>query len=348
MTGVSRTPWGSHGGQDVSLYVLQGGGLRLTVSNYGALLQSLVLEDAPGGLKDLVLGYDSLREYVDGGYFFGASIGPVADRMAGGTCRLDGRTVQLPRNAGPDSMHSGPGGFHSRLWDAEILEDGVAFSGVFPEEGDGFPGTLTARLAYRLLPDRALRLEYAASCTREMAFSFTNHSYFNLSGARTDCRRHTLCLNADFYAETQGETDPLATGRFLGVAGTPLDFREGAGVGDAVSRSEHPEIRSAGGVDHYFSVRGAGFREMARLTSPADGLGLSCWSDAEGLQVYTGNFIAPGSRGKGGAAYGPYFGVCLETGQLPNAVNFPSHRARVVKEAGEVYRAATEYRLERL
>lgn len=348
MVRVSRTPWGNHLGQDVSLYVLQGEGLRAAVSNYGALLQSLVMEDAPGGLSDLVLGYDSLKEYLEGESFFGASIGPVADRLAGGSCEVGGRTVRLPRNAGPDSMHSGPGGFHSRMWEADILEDGVAFTGVFPEEPDGFPGTLTARLAYRLLPGRALRLEYAASCTRETALSFTNHTYFNLSGAKTDSRGHTLRLNADFYAETNCGIDPLVTGRFLGVAGTPLDFREGAVIGDAVSRLEHPEIRSAGGVDHFFSVRGAGFREMAELLSPKDGLRLACFSDADGLMVYTGNFIAPGTRGKAGAAYGPNSGVCLETGQPPNAVNFPAHRARVVKAAGEPYQAATEYRLERL
>lgn len=345
---VSRSPWGSHLGQDVSLYTLQGGGLTARVSNYGALLQSLVTEDAPGGLVDLVLGYDSLGDYLAGGYYFGASIGPVADRLAGGACRLGGKEVRLPRNAGPDSMHSGPGGFHSRLFGAEILEDGVAFTGVFPEERDGFPGTLTARLAYRLLPDRTLRLEYTASCTAESALSFTNHSHFNLSGAKTDCRAHTLRVQADFYAETRGDSDPLVTGRFLGVAGTPLDFREGAAVGDAAARTEHPEIRAANGVDHYFSARGAGYRELARLESRRDGLCLTCFGDTDGLLVYTGNFISPGTRGKGGARYGPFHGVCLETGALPNAVNIPEYRGRVVREPGETYRAVTAYQVSRL
>ncbi|OPZ69289.1 MAG: Aldose 1-epimerase [Firmicutes bacterium ADurb.Bin467] len=126
------------------------------------------------------------------------------------------------------------------------------------------------------------------------------------------------------------------------TAGTPLDFRSGRAVGDAAARAEFPEIRAAGGVDHYFACDGEGFRTMATLASPASGLTLTCSSDAPGLLVYTGNGL-DGVAGKGGKIYGRHWGVCLETGRFPNAVNFPGRREGVLLQPGEAYESATEF-----
>jgi len=42
---------------------------------------------------------------------------------------------------------------------------------------------------------------------------------------------------------------------------------------------------------------------------------------APGLQLYPSNFFDGSLRGKAGAAYARYAGVCLETQGLPNAIN---------------------------
>jgi aldose 1-epimerase len=342
MATVSSQRWGEHQGKEVRLFTIVGDGIRIAVSNYGGILQSFLVEDAKGVPTDIVLGYDTLAQYLQDDYFFGAMIGPIADRMAGGTCRLGGRDVQLPLNAGPDSMHSGPHGFHSQVWDWEQIPDGVAFHGQFMHPDMSFPGELTVRLTYRLSAPDTLRIEYAASSTAEMAFSFTNHSYFNLDGARRDCRDHILWLNSNKYAQTTCTDAPLITGRLVDTEGSPMDFSSPTRIVDSICHGEHQEIASAGGVDHFYMVDGEGFRKIATLSSPESGLCLTCSSDADGILVYTGNGIS-NRLGKQGIIYQRNWGVCLETGQLPNAVNLPAYRDRVVRQPGTGYHSATEF-----
>lgn len=347
MVQVSRRDWGTHKGKDVSLFTVAGEGLIFTVSNYGGVLQSFITRDARDEPLDIVLGYDSLEDYLAGRHYFGAMIGPIADRMAQGRCTLAGQTVQLPKNAGPDSMHSGPDGFHSQVWDWEILPDGVKFYLCFPEGSLLFPGVMQASLVYRVPRLNTLRLEYRAACSMETALSFTNHSYFNLEGVRRDCLDHSLQVISDNYAETTCGPAPLVTGRFPEVAGTPLDFRADARVGDAVGQSWHREIAAAGGIDHYYKVKGSGFRNAAKLSCEHSGLRLVCRTDAGGVLVYTGNGLSK-MNGKSGTEYGKHWGVCLETGELPNAVNLPKHRASVLLSPGEEYRRAAEFIVEQM
>ena len=339
---IARRPWGRVGDRPVWLFELERDGLRAAVSNYGGILQSLWVSDGSGRSLDAVLGYDTLEEYQNSDTFFGAAVGPVADRIAGGQCLLDGRVIRLPRNAGPDISHSGDGGFHRRVWEWREEADGLCLFADMDEAATGFPGTLSVELRYRLLPPRTLRLEYAARCTRETAVSITNHSYFTLNGGRGDCLDHLLTLRAGRYAQTCRDADPIPTGRLLSVAGTPLDFREGAPIGGAVDRFDFGEIARAGGVDHYFAVEGSGLREHAVLRCPDTGLALRCRSDAPGLLVYTANGL-DAERGKGGRIYGGRYAVCLETERLPNAVNLEEWRPQVLLEPGEVAASATEF-----
>ena len=338
---VTRRPWGSMGDAAVWLFDLEAGDLRASVSNYGGVIQALWVSGGKRSL-DVVLGYDSLEEYRRSDTFFGAMIGPLADRVAGGRCTLDGQTVCLPLNAGPDASHCGDRGFHCRVWNWQEEADGLCLFADLDERSTGFPGVLSVQLRYRLLPPRALRLEYIAECTRQTALSLTNHSYFTLNGGREDCRDHLLALRADRYAETERESDPICTGRTLPVEGTPLDFREETRIVDAVDRNDFSEIARAGGVDHYFPVAGTDLREFARLRCPETGLSLRCRSDAPGLLVYTANGLEA-ERGKGGTTYGRNWGVCLETERFPNGVNLPEWRGGVLLEPGERFTSATEF-----
>ena len=340
---IQKTFWGEANGRAVYLFDLQAQpGFRARVSNFGGVLQSLVFEKSDGESLDLVLGYDTLEKYRQNATFFGACIGPIADRLAEGGCVLNGARVQLARNAGPDSMHSGPTGFHSQVWDWEELPDGIAFVQSFTQAQIGFPGTLRTRIAYRISSERTLRLEYSASCDCETALSMTNHSYFNLDGGRRHCRDYTLTLFADAYAETTRETEPIFTGRALPVEGTPFDLRKGGRIGDVIARRDFHEILTGNGIDHFFLTRGSGMRAHASLYSPTSNLSLLCRSDAPGVLVYSGNGL-DGEAGKGGAVYGRNYAVCLETERFPNAVNFENRRAGVLLQPGESYHSATEF-----
>ena len=337
MVQVEKQAWGQVNGKPVHLFHIKNdSGMELRISDYGCVLQSWLAN----GL-DLVLGYDTLQEYLASETFFGAAVGPIADRLQNGKLEIGGQTVQFPLNAGPDCMHSGPKGFHSRIWNGEILANGVAFSYTYPAEENPLPGKLSVTIRY-LLKENGFRIEYEAQSDCDTLLSLTNHSYFTLSGGRSDCRGDLLRINADVYAETTRETDPVCTGRMLPVENTPLDFRTAKPVADALSQSGFPELRRSGGVDHYFPVNGSGMREHARLQSGK--LTLVCTSDAPGVLIYTANGL-DAEAGKNGQIYGKNFAVCMETECFPNAANFPEHRRQVFLPAGEIFTSCTEYQI---
>lgn len=339
---IAKHFWGTAGEKDVYLFELNAHGLRVWVSNYGGVLQSLWVKDALGRSRDVVLGYDTLEEYRSGETFFGAMIGPVADRIGGGSFKAGGKTVQLPLNAGPDTMHSGPDGFHAKVWDWELLPDGICFFGEFRSDDTGFPGVLNAKLTYRIPSENVLRIEYAAVSDHEIPVSFTNHSYFNLNGGETHCRDQVLTIYASRYARTVGETDPICDGNTPAVEGTPLDFRAGKRLGDALACTDFHEIQTGGGVDHYFLVDGEGMRDHARIESRESGISLLCRSDASGVLVYTGNGLEK-EPGKDGKTYGKNWAICLETERFPNGVNLDGWREQVLLPANTHYESATEF-----
>lgn len=333
---ITKRHWGTIGHRDIDLFELDNGaGIRARISSYGGVIQSLIVPDRHGNPTDVVLGYDTLPEYLRGEQFFGACIGPIADRMAGGKCTLNGREIQLARNSGPDCMHSGANGFHALIWDAEITEDGISLRRDIPEFD------LNMEIRFRL-HKTGLRLEYAAQSDRESAISPTNHSYFNLGGAKTDVYGDLICVYADRYAETERAVDPIATGRTIDVTGTPMDLRCETAIGGVLAHTEYREIETGGGVDHFFLVNGEGMRPMADVYCPATKIAMRCTSDMPGVLVYTGNGLTC-EPGKGGAIYRKNWAVCLETECFPNAVNLPAHRADVLLTPGERFTSATEY-----
>ncbi|MDO5444926.1 MAG: aldose epimerase family protein [Eubacteriales bacterium] len=339
---IRKHPWGNVGGREVSLYELScAGGITVKVSDYGGILQSFFTPEPDA--RDIVLGYDTVEEYVRSSTFFGAFVGPLADRTGGARLSLAGKEILLEANAGNDCMHSGSAGFHARVWNTEILPDGVCFSSSF--EDDPLPGKLDVSVFYSIPAPDILRITYEAACSEETALSFTNHSYFNLEEGTQNrsCLNDRLTLFASQYAETDCSADPLVTGNLRSVEGTPFDFRGGVRIGDAVSAADFPEIESAGGgVDNYFLTDGSGFRPHAHLRSADGKTELLCMSDAPGVLVYSGNGLQA-EKGKGGEIYGKHGGIAFETENFPNAVNIPVLRSSVLIRPGERFHTVTEY-----
>lgn len=345
MVRVEKQQWGSVDGKTVHLFhIWNTSGMKLSVSDYGGVIQSWIVTKPDGGKIDIVLGYDTLREYIAGETFFGAAVGPIADRLAGGKCEISGKTLQFPLNAGPDCMHSGSNGFHSRIWNWEILENGLALSYAYSPEENPLQANLQVSIRYLADENNGFCIEYAAKADRETLLSLTNHSYFTLSGGQTDCRNDLLTVHADVYARTMRESDPICTGETCSVEHTPMDLRCGVRIGDVLAQDAFPEIRTAGGIDHYFPVNGSGMREHARLYSPENGMTLVCQSDAPGVLIYTANGLER-ELGKGGLVYGKNYAVCMETECFPNGANFPQHRSQVLLPAGETFASCTGYRI---
>lgn len=320
-------PFGTmaNGGQ-ARLIALTNEHLEVRVADRGATLVSVLVPDRRGERADVVLGFDDIADYESpGNPYLGATVGRIANRIAGGVFELDGQRYELVRNEGGNHLHGGgPNAFDKVVWRIEELSaDAVTFAHVSPAGDEGYPGRVAATVSYRLVDD-ALHLTYRARTDAPTPLNLTNHAYYNLRGAGSgDVLDHELEVMADFYTPTDDTLIP--TGEIVEVTGTPLDLRV------ATSLRKHIDELSAtpaGGYDHNLVVRGeAGqMRSAARLYEPETGRVLELSTDQPGLQVYSGNGIEV-LTGKGGDVYRQFGGICLESQHFPDAVHheaFPS------------------------
>jgi aldose 1-epimerase len=337
-------------GTPVDLYSLTNrNGLTATITPYGAHLVSLLAPDHQGGLADVVLGFDSIEGYVTMNPIMGAVVGRVANRIDTAVVRLDGVAYALTPNREGYHMHGGARGFDKVMWTALT---GVTAPDNSPclrlkylsKDGEeGYPGNLQVSVAYTLTPGNALTIEYDADGDRDTFINLTNHAYFNLAGAGSgDVLDHILRLDAEFFTPINGRRMP--TGEIRPVTGTPLDFRTPTRLGSRIDADDE-QIRLAKGYDHNYVLSHAAGpgRCVADVHDPISGRLMELYTSEPGVQLYTGNMLNGSAIGKGGHAYGPYAGLCLETQHFPDAPNHASFPS-IVLRAGAHYHQITSYR----
>ncbi|MCM1112943.1 MAG: galactose mutarotase [Muribaculum sp.] len=344
---VKTSPFGkSAEGRDILLYTMSNTkGMTASVMNLGAVLVELRVPDRQGRAEDIVLGFDSGETYYTNPSFFGAVIGPSANRIGGAAFTLDGVRYQLAVNDNENNLHSDyQKGYHVRLWDAEVREDGVAFSLEDADGSMGFPGGKKLQVVYTLDEENGLTLRYHGSSDKRTILNPTNHSYFNLEGHDAgSVEGHTLLIHADSYTPVAAGAIP--TGEIAPVKGTPMDFTKEKVIGEEID-ADVEQLKLTGGYDHNWVVRGAdgSLRHIATVRAPHSGRVMKVYTTLPGVQFYAGNFIDE-QTGKGGAVYNKRHGLCLETQYYPDSIhhdNFPS----CVFGAGEDYESVTVYRFE--
>jgi aldose 1-epimerase len=347
---VSSKPWGQVDGKKVSLYTLRNAaGMEVHITNYGGTITYVSVPDKDKKFGDVVLGFSSLAGYrakVNTGYF-GATIGRYANRIAGGTFQVDGKTYQVPKNEkGVNSLHSGTKGFDKEVWDAKDVSSGdtptLEIHRVSPDGEMGFPGNFDVTVKFSLTADNALKIEYSATTDKDTVLNLTNHSYFNLSGPGSGkVLDDTLMLAAGKY--TPVDKNLIPTGAIDSVVGTPFDFTHGTAIGSRIDE-KNEQLKFANGYDQNFVLDHPGdlSQVAARVEDPKSGRVLEVYTDQPGIQFYTGNFLDGTVKGVGGT-YAFRTAVCLETQHFPdspNHSNFPSAELK----AGEKFQTTTIYK----
>jgi len=315
-------------------------GLEVKLLNLGAAIISVSVPCKDGGRTDLVLGYDNDEDYYEDSFYFGSTPGRFANRISGARFSLNGVVYDLPPNEGKNQLHGGVNGFSKKLWDIDHADGEVLYTYVSPDGENGYPGTLTARTAYSLNDENELVIKYTETSDSDTVVNLTNHTYFNLNGGEDTILDHTLCMNSDSFVFTDKENIP--TGEIRKTAGSAMDFSSPRRIGDAV-HSDEETIKTFGGLDSCFVVKGKGLRSAAVLADPASGRTLEVLTDLPGIQIYTGQYIPPETKGRGGHIYGPFSGVCLEAEHFPDAPNRPEFPSAVLKK-GAVFTATIIYR----
>ena len=291
------------------------------------------MPDRDGKLVDVILGYDTAKEYEENGGFFGACIGRVCNRIGGSRFTLDGVKYELVPSEGKNQLHGGTQGFDRRFFDVEAVENGLRFTRVSPDGEEGFPGTVNVAITITLSDDNVLTFVYEADTDKATPISLTNHAYYNLAG-EGDMLDHELKIFASNFTPVDPESIP--TGEIAPVAGTPLDFTAGKVVGDDIG-SDMEQMKLVGGFDHNFVLDSeAEWKAAAELYCPRTGIALALFTTAPAMQFYSGNFITA-KVGKGGAPLAPRYGLCLETQIHPDAVNQPGFPSAFVPAGGSYY-----------
>ncbi|WP_407150834.1 aldose epimerase family protein [Bradyrhizobium sp. ORS 86] len=322
-------------------------GFEAAILPFGATLQSLMTHDRDGHCDDIVLGHDDFDGYLEQRKFFGATVGRYANRIAGARFVLDGRTVTLDANNGPNALHGGPEGFDRKLWEIVELTDSPAPTLVLartsPHGEEGYPGNLQARVTYSV-SGAELSVTFEATADRPTVVNLTNHSFFNLEGARSGkpILDHRLMIASAHFLAVDATAIPLPEPPRQ-VDGTPFDFRTPVAIGARI-RMDDEQLRLGRGYDHNYCLSsGAGLCLAARLEAPGSRRVMELFTDQPGLQFYSGNFLDGSTAGKGNRLYRQSDALCLEPHawpDTPNRPDFPSARL----DPGQVYRRSIVYR----
>lgn len=295
--------------------------------DWGARWTHAWLPDGTGRMQDVLQGYDSLDDLLADACYRGATVGRFANRIGRAEVTVDGVRYPLERNDGRNSNHGGFHGLNKRLWQGEMLPDGVRFSCVSPHLEGGWPGEVTVQVTYRWDDEDRLDITYDAVSSADTWLNLTNHAYFNLGGNPGNALEHRLYVPSSERLETDEEFIP--SGRRLPVAGTLFDFS----VPQPLSRylvSDDPQFVWNRGYNHCFCLPGwnkadGTLRLAARLSAPDTGLEVAVYTDMPGLLVYSGGYLpAPSSA------------VALEAQYWPDAPAHPDFPSCLLR-AGEKY-----------
>lgn len=333
-------------GTAVDLFTLTNrNGVTARITNYGGIVVSLNVPDRNGKLSDVVLGYDTLAEYVRRNPMFGALVGRFANRVANAKFTLNGTEYGLAPNSGGHHIHGGRKGFDKVVWQAKTMTSkagpALALSYLSKDGEEGYPGNLSVTVTYTLTNDNALKLEYRATTDKDTIVALTNHSYFNLAGVG-DVRGHELQINADRTLVAGDKLIP--TGEFKAVAGSPFDFRHPKAIGQDIN-SPDPQIVLGRGYDHSFVLNHKPnvLSLAATVYEPVSGRVMETLSTEPGVIFYTTNGFDGSLKGKGGQAYPRYAGLCLETQHFPDSPNKPQFPSVVLKK-GATFQSTTIFR----
>nr|HEV7955128.1 aldose epimerase family protein [Candidatus Acidoferrales bacterium] len=335
-------------GTEVYLYTLTNkNGMEAGIMNFGGTLVSLKVPDRNSKLADIVLGYDTLAEYVSGGSYFGATVGRYGNRIAHAKFTLDGVEHILAKNDGDNSLHGGTVGFNKVAWTAKEIptKDGSALQlNYLSKDGEeGYPGNLSVQVVYTLTDNNELQIDYSASTDKDTVLNLTHHSYFNLKGQGDgDILDHRLTLNAGRF--TPVDSGLIPTGELRSVKGTPFDFTAPVAIGARINNDDE-QLKLGKGYDHNWVLNrkaGDAISLAARVEETTTGRVMEVWTTEPGIQFYTGNFL-DGKPGKGGKPYNFRYALCLETQHFPDSPNHPAFPTTELKP-GQHFHSKTIYK----
>ena len=334
----------------ISLYTLSNDkGVVVKVTNFGAIVTSIIVPDREGKMADIALGYHNVESYINAvdKPYFGAIVGRYGNRIPKGEFTLDGETYSLAINNTPNHLHGGVIGFDKVVWDAKLLHgagwQGVELRYLAKDREEGYPGNLQIAVTYKLNNENELSVDYHATTDKATPVNLTQHTYFNLKGeGEGTILDHHLMLNADRY--TPVDSTLIPTGELATVKGTPFDFTTAKPIGRDIGQ-DNQQLEYGLGYDHNFVLNreGGELSHAATVHDPTSGRVMEIHTTEPGIQFYCGNFLDGRLKGKAGKPYVHRGGFCLETQHYPDSPNQPNFPSTILRPNG-VYQTTTVFK----
>ena len=293
-------------------------GMEMWVMDYGATITNLIVKGGTGKLVDVVLGFDTIEDYVQSfnlpnATYFGAVVGRCAGRINKGRFTLNGATILLTQNYGTHHIHGGYKGFSAAIWNVLDYYTGknpsIKLQYISPDGEEGYPGELITEVTYTLTEENEVMVTFSAQTTKDTLVNLTQHSYFNLAGQKESVLEQEVQIFAKEQLEI--DSDGIPTGKLIAVETNPaMDFQ---------TKKKCPKE-----IDTTFVLTRS---KAAILSCDSTLLKMIVFTNQPGVHVYVGGNCFNEIEGKEKATYTPTSGICFETQYYPDAVNninFPS------------------------
>lgn len=285
---------------------------------------------------DILVGYDSVKEMVDGDGYMGAICGRVANRIGNGKFTLEGKDVKLSQNNHPNHLHGGVNGFHTKQWQVEPITlqgyvSAYQLTYLSSDREENYPGNLKTIVIYALNNKNEFLIDIKAITDKATVVNLTSHPYFNLNGAGGgEIFNHFLQINADTFTPTNEFLIP--TGELRSVKGIDMDFTKPVKLSERINSKLH-DIEHLGGLDHNWVINKSNEQLpfVCRISEPVFGRAVEVYSTQPGIQVYTALHFDGSENGIGGIPLLKYCGIALEPQNFPDAINKSNFPNSVLK-----------------
>lgn len=312
-------------------------GMEISIINYGATITSLKVPIKNNQLIDVVLGFDTLEDYmksfqIEGSPYFGAVIGRYAGRISNANFPLNGKQIVLHKNHGNHTLHGGFKSFSTAFWDVKSITNrpspSITLTYTSLNHEENFPGELTVEVTYTLTEENEVKIVYKAHSTEDTIINLTQHSYFNLEGQKASVLNQMLEINSDKILEVDSENIP--TGQILPIENTSFDF---------TSPKNCPEK-----IDTSFILKDNNIFS-ASLFSKLNQLKMLVYTNQPSVHIYVGGSCSGLLTGKENTVYHTTSGICFETQNFPDAPNQP-HFPNAILKKDEKYHQETIFKFE--
>lgn len=337
---LTKESFGEYAGQAIDLYALENSnGVIVKIMNYGATITSITVPEGDKRIE-LACGFNAFegyftKEFKENAPYFGATVGRYCSQIKDAKFTLNGETYLLSKIAGDNNLHGGKVGFDKQVWTVEESADALKMSLTSPDGDEGFPGEVLASVSFSLTDDNEIKINYAATTTKATPLSMTNHTYFNLSGFKSNVESFVAQVNTNTLMAM--DDTGAGTGEILDVTGTDNDLRQGRVIADL--------HKAVGGLESFYTFdNNFSLKELAKISDPVSGRSLTVSSTEPCMLLYTGKYTSDELKRESGEQYGQYRGFCCETHRWQNGPHIPAS-PKTVTLPGEKFTSETIFKL---